>query len=96
MRFDLYEFDKEACKRIRLEKGITQVDMADATGMSQPEYSKYETGYRKPATMNRVAIIANALGVHVMELWKELKENAPVSVEQFKKGDWENNDDSRE
>ena len=55
-------------KKIRLQKGLTQKQVADACGMVDATYRTYELGKAnpKPAT---VARIAKALGVPVSEVY---------------------------
>lgn len=55
-------------KKIRLQKGLTQKQVADACGMVDATYRTYELGKAnpKPATVSR---IAKALGVPVSEVY---------------------------
>lgn len=57
----------DSIKRIRMQKEITQKELADALGVSVQAVSAYETGKRRPrmGTLNR---FATALGVTVEEL----------------------------
>lgn len=57
-------------RRIRLEKGITQVEMCRKIGVTQQTFSSYETGRKMPRVVILVKI-AEVLGVSVDELTKE-------------------------
>ena len=54
-------------RRIRKEKGLTQKDVAEGSGMLVPTYSRLERGGSNPSLGSMVRI-ANALGVPVVEL----------------------------
>ena len=56
--------------RIRLERGLTQVEAARNMGKCQPEWARWETGARKPGCATMIERIAKALGVDVGELFK--------------------------
>jgi len=51
------EFDPDALRRIRRERGVTQYQLADATGIPRPAISVYEAGRREPfaSTLARIA-----------------------------------------
>ena len=57
-------------KNIRLlreQQNMTQVELADAVGISQKEISSYETGVKSPR-VNVAVVIADVLGVTIGEL----------------------------
>ncbi|MDY0294747.1 MAG: helix-turn-helix transcriptional regulator [Acholeplasmataceae bacterium] len=54
-------------KKVRIEKGVTQVDLSEKSGITQQQISRYETGSRTP-TIEAAALIASALGVTLDEL----------------------------
>lgn len=54
-------------KRIRKEKGLTQVQLAEKLDCSQNEICRWETGTRTPA-INNLVKIADALECTVDEL----------------------------
>ena len=54
---------------VRTEKGISQTQLADATGFMQSWISQVERGKRNPS-WNNVARLADGLGVSVAELAK--------------------------
>jgi transcriptional regulator with XRE-family HTH domain len=55
-------------RRIRLERGVTQVQLAAMTGLRQPLISQLETATVNPSY--RVAQrVADALGVHPRDLF---------------------------
>lgn len=57
----------EELRRIRKSKGLSQKDMAEKLGVSQPSYAQYERGTRNPK-VGTVRKIADALGVPFWEL----------------------------
>ena len=54
-------------KLLRKKKGLSQYDLADLTGFSQRMIAHYETRAMKPS-LNKIEIIANALGVEPADL----------------------------
>lgn len=56
-----------AVQVIRSERGISQMQLADATGFMQSWISQIERGRRNPS-WNNVARLAEGLGVSVSEL----------------------------
>jgi len=54
---------------VRTEKGISQTQLAEATGFMQSWISQVERGRRNPS-WNNVARLAEGLGVSVAELAK--------------------------
>ncbi|WP_431308885.1 helix-turn-helix transcriptional regulator [Halalkalibacter flavus] len=54
----------------RLEKGWTQFDLADKSGVPQPTISQIERGNRKYPTHENIMKIAKALDLKVEELFK--------------------------
>lgn len=57
----------ERMKEIRIEKGLTQRQIADSIGVTYQHISQYERGLRTPK-MNTIRKIAEALGVDVWEI----------------------------
>lgn len=59
-------------KRIRIKKGLTQLQAAKLCGMLEPQYRRYENGKSNPraSTAERIAV---ALSVPVSELYKQPK-----------------------
>lgn len=58
-------------KRLRESKGISQVALAVAAGVSQPFLSQLESGARADANAMVAQALARALGVTVDELLRE-------------------------
>ena len=60
----------ETVKRIRTMRGMNQIDLAEASGVSQNTISEIETGRRKarPATLGK---LARALGVDIADFFDE-------------------------
>lgn len=58
---------KENVRIKRLERGLTQCDMADILGTSQPAYSALERGTRVPG-LDMIVRISNALDVTIADL----------------------------
>lgn len=53
--------------QLRIERGMTQQDLADALGVRQQQIGFWETGFRKPK-LESVAKMASVLGVDLAEL----------------------------
>lgn len=73
----------ETLKRIRTMRGLNQVDLAKASGVSQNTISEIETGRReaRPATLRK---LANALDIEIADFFEEAdrpKAPAPPSSE---------------
>ncbi len=62
--------------RLRKDKGLTQVDLADRAGVAQPTISRLESG-DDSATLSALKLIANGLGVQISDLFSE-----PISAEE--------------
>lgn len=74
---------KETAKRIqdvRKEKGMSGDEIAKLTGMNRATYYRYEAGDQKNMKLDKIQKIADALGVHPVELivWDDEK---PASEE---------------
>ena len=63
----------ERIKKIRLEKGMTQKEVAEKCGLFDSTIRKYESGRQNPK-IETVEKIANALGVETSELLYEQSE----------------------
>lgn len=57
-------------KELRLQKGLSQLDLAQMARMSRSQLAEIETE-KKPATQRRLADIAAALGVEVPALFSQ-------------------------
>lgn len=62
-------------KRLRLERGLTQEQLADAARISQPTLSQYENDVTTPNLRNAKRL-ASALGVSLESLILEVQEEA--------------------
>ena len=62
-----FEFDPDALRRIRLERGLSQRQIADALGYHFTAASMYERGHRVPS-VGDVATLAHVLGVPMERL----------------------------
>lgn len=60
-------------KAIRIEKGLSQKQLADMVGISQPSYSNIENGKRNP-TVKTLKKIVKALNCNIEDLLEEDKE----------------------
>jgi DNA-binding XRE family transcriptional regulator len=63
----------EFCERVkarRKELGLTQVDMAERLGISQPAYQAIETGRFEPG-INQVFRVVKALETTIVDLFAE-------------------------
>ena len=65
----------ERLKDLRQQAGLTQVDVAEALGISQPAYASWERGAKKPTQENLVKI-AQILNVSVDYLVGNSEEKA--------------------
>lgn len=54
----------ERLKKLRKDAGLTQVDVAEKLGISQPAYASWERGVKKPTQENLVKI-AQVLNVSI-------------------------------
>ena len=54
----------ERLKKLRKEAGLTQVDVAEKLGISQPAYASWERGVKKP-TQDNLVKIAQVLNVSI-------------------------------
>lgn len=57
-------------RAIRLAKGITQVDLAEKLGITQPSYAKLESGDSSP-NLRTICRLAEALNCDLLELLQE-------------------------
>lgn len=57
--------------KLRIKRGMTQAQLADAIGVKTPQISRWETGGRKPK-LDALKRIAGALGVDLMMLIEEV------------------------
>ena len=72
----------ERLKDLRKQVGLTQVDVAEKLGISQPAYASWERGVKKPTQENLVKI-AQVLNVSVDYLVGNSEEKSEKAV--FKK-----------
>ena len=71
-------------KKLREEKGMTQKDLVELTGLSQGTISSYEKGYKtikRVIKTGNIARISKVLGISVEELLDEEKEE-PENLEE--------------
>ncbi len=57
----------ERLKTLRIERGLTQMQLADRLGMKQPMIGRWERGVHPPTLQNAVAV-CQALDVSLDEL----------------------------
>lgn len=72
----------ERIKTIRKEKGLTQKQLAELSGLLEPTIRKYESGKVQPKSEN-LNKIANALGVHPSQIDSRLVWNDEYDVKQL-------------
>lgn len=65
----------ERLKKLRKDAGLTQVDVAEKLGISQPAYASWERGIKKP-TQDNLVKIAQVLNVSVDYLVGNLEEKS--------------------
>jgi transcriptional regulator with XRE-family HTH domain len=58
-------------KKLRLRKGITQDGLADLAGLNRTHLYRLESG-KQSVTLRTMVIIAEALGVRVRDLVRDL------------------------
>ena len=59
-------------RRLRLEKGMSQVEFGEKTGFYQTYISRLERGQANP-TLNAIEVLATSLGLNVFELFDQLR-----------------------
>lgn len=64
------EYVTRKIKKIRLDKNISQTELAAAAEMSQPFLANVENGKKEPSTMTLIRI-ANALNISPREFFPE-------------------------
>jgi transcriptional regulator with XRE-family HTH domain len=71
-------------KRIRKERGLSQYDLADITGISKRMIGHYETHVTEPP-LDKIEIIARALKVNISELLYNdaLISNSEIDISKF-------------
>lgn len=67
---EMLEYVTRKIKKIRLEKNISQTELAAAAEMSQPFLANVENGKKEPSTMTLIRI-ANALNISPREFFPE-------------------------
>lgn len=72
-----YEVDRlsELIRQIRLEKGWSQQDLADAVGVETASVSRWETGESRPRP-RRLLAIAEALGKDISDLMHPISQTS--------------------
>tara|TARA_Y100001973_G_C5199202_1_gene336437 strand:+ start:1901 stop:2563 length:663 start_codon:yes stop_codon:yes gene_type:complete len=61
----------------RMDKGITQIDMANSVGVSQATYMRYENGIQKPRNPEIVERMSRLLGMPVNSIYKDMNLEIP-------------------
>lgn len=74
------KIDKTNLKKIREEKGLTQVQIAEKANITERSYQRYESGERIP-NVYTAQLIADALNV------RNIKEIFPLPQLQSEKGE---------
>lgn len=68
-----------ACIRtLRQETGLSQVEFGEKCGFYQTYLSRVERGQANP-TINALEVIANSLGLTVLELFDRVREQMPAT-----------------
>jgi transcriptional regulator with XRE-family HTH domain len=57
------QFNGKILKKIREQKGLTQMQLCDATNLDQSSYSKYERAVVQNPPAEKVKVIADYLGM---------------------------------
>ena len=66
----VYSVFSENLRRFRKQRGLSQYDIADLTGISRRMISHYEKDGNLPP-IERIELLANALGVKISQLFEE-------------------------
>lgn len=81
-------------KRIRIKKGLTQLQAAKMCGMLDPQYRRYENAKSNPRA-STVERIATALSVPISELYKQpkhpvqyMEKNLKINTENIKSNEY--------
>lgn len=64
-------------RRIRRGAGVTQARLAEMVGVTQPAIAMIEIGYTKSVSIDMASKIADALGVSLDELTREVPNAEP-------------------
>lgn len=62
----------ECIRRLREERGLSQVEFGEKCGFYQTYVSRIERGQANP-TLNALEVLANALGINVFQLFDQLR-----------------------
>ena len=79
---DTVNFNGKILKKIRAQKGVTQVQLCDATNLNQSLYSKYERGIVQNVPADKVKKISDYFGVPYESFFGEFEEDEPVLINQ--------------
>ncbi len=74
-------FNGKILKKIREEKGVTQMQLCHAVNLHQSLYSKYERGIVKNVPADKVKKISDYFGVPYEIFFGELKEDEPERID---------------
>lgn len=77
------ELTKLVCsniRKIRKEKGMTQVKASERLGVSRQQFALFENGTRMPRPQN-LCDIAQVLSCNVLDFYKELDSETKESLE---------------
>ena len=69
-------FQYKKLYQFRIEKGLTQAEVADKIGTSTQQWQKYEKGINNISAV-RLPDVAEALGVKIMDFYKESQDDTP-------------------
>ena len=75
-------FNGKILKKIREQKGVTQVQLCDATNLDQASYSKYERAVVKNPPAVKIKAIADYLGVPYESFFGELEDDETELIHQ--------------
>jgi transcriptional regulator with XRE-family HTH domain len=71
-------FNGKILKKIREQKGVTQMQLCHAINLDQSSYSKYERTIVKNPPAEKVKVIADYLGVPYETFFAEIEEDKSV------------------
>jgi transcriptional regulator with XRE-family HTH domain len=75
-------FNGKILKKIREQKGVTQMQLCHAINLNQSLFSKYETGIVKDPSAKRIKQFADYLDVPYESFFAKIEEDEPVLINQ--------------
>jgi len=77
------KFNGKILKKIREQKGLTQMQLCDATNLDQSSYSKYERAVVQNPPAEKVKVIADYLGLPYESFFSEIEEDPKKKAKNY-------------